>query len=118
MASPQEQAQVVAWIIEFKSATRVQRKFRTAYIQSSSTRLTIYEWHERFMTAGSVLPKPKSGCPRRSFDDFKGIQEYFRRSPRKSIRSAADHLQISRSTEHNVVHKKLRLRINFNYCMI
>ncbi|GBM24409.1 hypothetical protein AVEN_167636-1 [Araneus ventricosus] len=61
------------------------------------------------MTTGSVLPKPKSGCHSRSFDDVQRIQETFRRSPQKSIRIAARHLQIPRSTVHDVVHKKLRL---------
>ncbi|GBL96485.1 hypothetical protein AVEN_229933-1 [Araneus ventricosus] len=109
MVSPQEQAQVVAWFNEFKSATQVQRKFRTTYNRSPPSRPTIYEWHERFMTTSIVLPKPKSCRPSRSFHDFKRIQETFRRSPRKSIRSAAQHLQIPRSTVHDVVHKKLRL---------
>ncbi|GBO25327.1 hypothetical protein AVEN_24255-1 [Araneus ventricosus] len=95
--------------IEFKSATQVQHKFWTTYNRSPHSRPTIYEWHERFMTTGSVLPKPKSGRPSRSFDDVKRIQETFRRSPRKSIRSAAQHLQIPRSTVHVVVHKKIRL---------
>ncbi|GBN56461.1 hypothetical protein AVEN_75979-1 [Araneus ventricosus] len=63
MASPQEQAQVVAWFIEFKSATQVQRKLRITYKGSPPSRPTIYEWHERFMTTSSVLPKPKSARP-------------------------------------------------------
>ncbi|GBM18466.1 hypothetical protein AVEN_66825-1 [Araneus ventricosus] len=92
--------------IEFKCATQGQRKFRTTYNRSPSSRPTIYEWHVRFMTTGNVMPKPKSGRPTRSYDDVKRIQKTFRRSPLKSIRSAASHLQIPRSTVLDVVHKK------------
>ncbi|GBO42255.1 hypothetical protein AVEN_74608-1 [Araneus ventricosus] len=106
MASPQEQAQVVAWFIEFKSATQVQRKFRTTYNRIPPSRHTIYEWHERFMTKGIVLTGTKSGRPRRRFDDVKRIEETLRRSPRKLIRSAPRHLQIPRSTVNDVVHKE------------
>ncbi|GBO26763.1 hypothetical protein AVEN_170709-1 [Araneus ventricosus] len=88
MASPQEQAQVVMWFIEFKSSTQVERKFRTTDNRSPPSRPTIYEWHERFMTTGSVLPKPKCGRPSRSFYDVKRIQETCRLNSRKSIRSA------------------------------
>ncbi|GBL89417.1 hypothetical protein AVEN_225925-1 [Araneus ventricosus] len=59
-------------------------------------------------TSCSLLPKPKSGSPSRSFDDVKRIQEAFRRSPRKSILSAAQHFQIPRSIVYDVVHKKTR----------
>ncbi|GBM32665.1 hypothetical protein AVEN_89657-1 [Araneus ventricosus] len=108
MASPQEEAQVVAWFIEFKSETQVHSKFRNTYNRSQPSRPIIYEWHERFMTAGSVLRKPKSARHSRSFDDVKRIQESFRRSPRKSIRSTAQHLRRPRSTVHDVVHKEFK----------
>ncbi|GBL79822.1 hypothetical protein AVEN_28895-1 [Araneus ventricosus] len=87
MASPQEQVQVVAWFIE-----QVHRKFRTTYNRSPPSRPIIYEWREGFMTTGSALPKPKSDRPSNIFGDVKRIQETFRRSPRKSIRSSAQHL--------------------------
>ncbi|GBN36801.1 hypothetical protein AVEN_57939-1 [Araneus ventricosus] len=86
MASLQEQAQVLAWFIEFKSAAEIQRKFRTTCNRSPPSRPTIYEWHERFMTTDSLLPKPKSDRPNRSFSDVKRIQETFHRSSRKPIR--------------------------------
>ncbi|GBM37566.1 hypothetical protein AVEN_227964-1 [Araneus ventricosus] len=92
MASPREQAQVVEWFIEFKSATQVQRKFRITYNRSPPSRPTIYEWQERFMTTGRALPKPKSCRPSSSFDDVQRIQETFRCSPCKSIRSSTQHL--------------------------
>ncbi|GBO05192.1 hypothetical protein AVEN_254499-1 [Araneus ventricosus] len=87
MASPQEQVQYQIEICN----TGV--TYISDYLQSSS-RPTIYEWHERFMTTGRILPKPKFGCPSRSFDDIKRIQETFCRSPRKLICSTAQHLQM------------------------
>ncbi|GBM65110.1 NF-X1-type zinc finger protein NFXL1 [Araneus ventricosus] len=60
----------------------VQHKFWTTYIWSPTSRPTIYGWHERFMTTGSVLAK--AGHPSRSFDDVKLIQETFHR-PRRRI---------------------------------
>lgn len=104
--SPQEKVRVVVLFIEFKSATQVQLKF-----QSPPSRPTIYEWHEKFMMTGSVLPKPKSGCSSGSFDEVKtNVRHFFFFcNPRKSIHSVVYHLQIPRSTVHDVVHKKLQL---------
>ncbi|GBL85885.1 hypothetical protein AVEN_183664-1 [Araneus ventricosus] len=53
MASPQEQSQVVVWFIEFKSATQTQRKFRTTYNRSPSSKPIIYKWQvycDRFVS--------------------------------------------------------------------
>lgn len=101
------QAQVVAWFIEFKSATQVQRKFRTTYNRRPPSRPTIYEGQEKFMTTGSLLTKSQSGRLSRSVDNVKRIEETFRHSHRISIRSAAQHSQISTSNVHNAVQKKI-----------
>ncbi|GBN10094.1 hypothetical protein AVEN_145221-1 [Araneus ventricosus] len=68
MASPQEQGQVVAWFIEYKSGTQVRRKFRTTYSQSPPSRPTIYECHERFMTTEVLVEKEfPQLCPPEAF---------------------------------------------------
>ncbi|GBL91613.1 hypothetical protein AVEN_23664-1 [Araneus ventricosus] len=115
MASPQEQAQVIVWFIEFKSATQVQRKFWTTYN-------TVHLQDPQFMNGMKDLRRQVAYCQNQNLAalaeasmTLKRIQETFRRSPRKSNRSAAQHLQIPRSTVHDIVHKNYGfMRINFN----
>jgi hypothetical protein len=59
---------------------------------------------------GSVLRRKGSGNRALVPDRFEAILQAFQRSPRKSIRSASLELRIPRSTVHDVLHKRLRLR--------
>uniref|UniRef100_UPI0035902ADC thioredoxin domain-containing protein 17 isoform X2 n=1 Tax=Myxine glutinosa TaxID=7769 RepID=UPI0035902ADC len=109
MASPQEKAQCVAWFIETKSATQVQRSFRTTYGRQPPSRKTIREWHKKFMETGSILQRKGGGRPSTSCEDVEHIRESFEHNPHKSIRTAARELQLPRSTVHKVLHTRLRL---------
>jgi hypothetical protein len=44
-----ERARCVFWFEETKSATQVQRKFRTQYRKEPPSRPTIYSWHNHFV---------------------------------------------------------------------
>ncbi|KAG8264715.1 hypothetical protein J6590_004732 [Homalodisca vitripennis] len=47
-----ERASCVFWFEESKSATTVQRNFRTKYAKDPPSRPTIYEWHSCFVETG------------------------------------------------------------------
>ncbi|GFX50003.1 hypothetical protein TNCV_2374921 [Trichonephila clavipes] len=55
MVSPQGQAQIVAWFIEFKSAKHMQSEFRITNKRDQPLRFTICKDNERFIAIGSVL---------------------------------------------------------------
>ncbi|MCQ7131119.1 DUF4817 domain-containing protein [Salmonella enterica] len=109
MATPQEKAQCVSWLIETKSDTQVQRNFRTKYGREPPSRPTIRAWHKKFMETGSVLQQKGSGRPSTSAGDVERVRDAFVRSPGKSIRTAARQLELPRSTVHKVLHRNLRL---------
>ena len=98
-----------AWFIETKSETAVQRKFRTWYNRSPPSRPTIRAWYEKFMATGSVEHKKGYGRPRTSDENVERVRQSFLRSPQKSVRTAARELQMSRSTVHDVVRKRLKM---------
>ncbi|PSN48391.1 hypothetical protein C0J52_18511 [Blattella germanica] len=51
-------------VLEFdkeKSATNVQRKFRTNFNKEAPSRKSIYASHDKFVTTGCLCPKKTSG---------------------------------------------------------
>jgi hypothetical protein len=62
------------------------------------------------LETGSVLRREGSGNRAVAPDRDVAIHEAFQRSPCKSIRRASRELRIPRSTVHDIVHKRLRLR--------
>jgi transposase len=74
--------------------TQTQRKFRTHYQKDSPSRNSIIDWKKKFLETGSVLSKKSSGRPRTSNDDVERVREAFARSPRKSLRTAANELNM------------------------
>lgn len=110
MASPSERAFCVMWFFESKSVTQVQRNFRTKYGKHPPSRNSIIAWKNKFLETGSVLDRHRSGRRSTSESDVDRIHQSFARSPRKSVRTASMELRIPRSTVHDVLHKKLRLR--------
>ena len=110
MATVQEQVQCVLWLAELQSVTSVQRRFRNRYGRQPPTRKSIRFWDNKLRTTGSLLRVKSPGKLRTSEEKVNRIRETFQRSPRKSIRAASLQLQIPRSTVHDVLHKRLRLR--------
>ncbi|KAG8268281.1 hypothetical protein J6590_030659 [Homalodisca vitripennis] len=71
-----ERASCVFWFEESKSATTVQRNFRTKYAKDPPSRPTIYEWHSCFVETGcSVKHKKSSGRPSTSDEVVEQIDE-------------------------------------------
>ena len=64
MATPQEKAQCVSWLIETKLDLQTQRNFRTKYERDPPSRPSIRALYKKFMETGIVFDKGKSGRPR------------------------------------------------------
>ena len=61
------------------------------------------------METGTVFDTRRSGQPRTSEENIERVRQAFKRSPMKSICTAARQLEVLRSTVHKVLHKNLRL---------
>ena len=71
----------------------------------------IMAWDAKLKQTGSLLSNSGKHAKKRVSEvNIELIRNCITRSPRKSIRKASLQLQIPRSTVHNVVHKRLRLR--------
>ncbi|PNF13977.1 hypothetical protein B7P43_G08668, partial [Cryptotermes secundus] len=97
---------------ETKSATQVQRKFRTQYRKEPPSRPTIYSWHKNFVQTGcSVRHAKPPGWPRVSDATVEQILESIVRSPRKSTRRASRETDIPDVTVCRVLRKRLHLKV-------
>lgn len=106
-----ERASCVFWFEESKSATTVQRNFRTKYAKNPPCRPTIYEWHKCFVETGcSVKHKKSSGRPSTSDEVVEQVRQSFVNSPTKSTRRASRELQVPHMTVWRVLRKRLHLK--------
>ena len=106
-----ERARCVFWFEETKSATQVQRKFRTKYRKEPPSRPTIYSWHTNFVQTGCSVRHAKSpGRPCVSDATVEQLRESFVRSPRKSTRRASRETGIPNVTVWRVLRKRLHLK--------
>ncbi|PSN31536.1 hypothetical protein C0J52_26409, partial [Blattella germanica] len=107
----QDKVQCVLWLAETRSVKRVQRRLRTDRGINPPTRDSIVHWDRQLReTDRLVCQTGKARKPRITQGDVDRVQASFIRSPRKSIRKAARQLNMHKSTVHDVVHKRLRLR--------
>jgi hypothetical protein len=90
---------VVFWYEETKSATQVQRKFRTQYHKETPSRPTIYSWHKNFVETGCSVRHAKSHSrPCVSYATVEPLKVSFVRSPRKSTRLVLQMLLVASVT--------------------
>jgi hypothetical protein len=72
---------------------------------------SIYEWDKTLRETVSLISHagkhPKQHVMEETVDR---VRESFSRSPRKSIRQASRELGVPRSTVHDIIHERLRLR--------
>ncbi|PSN55583.1 hypothetical protein C0J52_12118, partial [Blattella germanica] len=96
-------------VAETKSVIETQRNYRRVYGSDSPAAKTIKLWFNKFFTTGSVLKQ--SGGVRRSLteENVEEIRQGFQRSPSKFIRQASRQFNVSTTTVHRVLHKRLRL---------
>ena len=110
MATVQEKAQCVQWLMETKSPTQTQRNYRRRYGKAPPSRPSLKAWYDKFMETGSVGDKQRCGRPKTADETVERIQEAYAHSPTKSIRMASRQLQVPRSTVHRILHKQLGMR--------
>jgi transposase len=102
---------VVFWFEETKSATHVERQFRTQHLKEPPSRPTVYSWHNRFVETGCSVRLAKSpGRPCVSDATGEQLRESFVRSQRKSTRRASGETGIPNVTVLQVLRKRLRLK--------
>ncbi len=109
MATPQQKAQCVIWLIETNSVVTVRRNFRRSYGVDPPTDKTIRQWLSAFKETGSVLKQKSPSRPRVSQENVDRIRASCTRSPKKSLTRRSLELGLPRSTVHKVIHKRLRL---------
>jgi transposase len=97
----------VLWYAESKSVVTVQRNFRRVYQKDAPT---VRKWYQQFQETGSVVKGHSPGRPSTSQDDTEHIRVAFQRSPKSSVRHVSRQLHIPKSTVHDVVHRRLKLR--------
>lgn len=85
MATPQQKAQCVIWLVQTESVITVQRNFRRQYGGEPPSPKTIRHWLNSFKETGSVLKAKSPGRPRTSEDVVEQIRVSCVRSPKKSL---------------------------------
>ncbi|KAJ4443389.1 hypothetical protein ANN_05057 [Periplaneta americana] len=106
----QQDVKCCYWLAELKFPIAMQRRFRQENGANALERHTIMKWYNQLLETGCVLRKKGSGKKAVSAAKVEDVRQTFQRSPRKSIRRASSELGIPKSTVHNIVHKRLRLR--------
>ena len=91
---------------------QTQRRYRTKYGKNSPPRSSIRQWHKKFTETGSVLDAARSGQLRISAENIGHIKQELICSPIKSIRTDAREMELPPTTEHKILHKRLRLDSN------
>jgi hypothetical protein len=86
-------------------------RFRMQYGCQPSIRKSIWFWGNKLRTAGSLLHVKSPGKTWTSEENVSRIREAFQRSLCKSVWASSLELQIPCSTVHDVLHKRLHLRM-------
>lgn len=110
MATPQQKAQCVIWLVQTESVITVQRNFRRQYGGEPPTPKTIRHWLNSFKETGSVCKAKSPGRPRTSEDVVEQIRVSCVRSPNKSLARRSLQLGVPKGTLYDVVRKRLHLR--------
>uniref|UniRef100_A0A1B6EKB9 DUF4817 domain-containing protein n=1 Tax=Cuerna arida TaxID=1464854 RepID=A0A1B6EKB9_9HEMI len=109
MATPQQKAQCVIWLVETNSVTTVQRYFRREYGGNVPDPKSIRKWLQQFKETGSVLKGKSPGRPTVSAENVERIRASCSCSPKKSLVRRSLQLGLPRSIVYDVVRKRLKL---------
>lgn len=99
-------------VLEFertRSATTVQRRFRTRYHRDPPNRKSIYDWHRKFKATGCIRKGKSSGRPATSDAQVELVRATVVHTPRKSTRKMSMELQMPHSTIWKVLRKRLKM---------
>jgi hypothetical protein len=109
MPSGCEKAFCILRFNEAKSATAVQRTFRTEFHKDPPSRNAIYSWYTRFETTGHVCKGKPPGSPL-SRETVERVRQSFVQNPQKSTVRGSRELRLSQSTVWRIVRKSLLMR--------
>lgn len=111
MWTPQQKVKCVLWLAELKSVTRVRRRFRLEFNVDPPTSKSILQWDRTLKATGTLIPQTgKHSKNKINEETVDRVRTAFTRSPKKSIRRGSHQLQIPKSTVHDILHKRLKLR--------
>jgi hypothetical protein len=90
-----------------KSVVTVQRAFRAKYAKDLPTDKTICASYKQFTETGCLCKQKSSGRPLTAEDVVDRVRASFLHSPKKSTRTAAKALSMSKTTVWSVLLKRL-----------
>lgn len=99
-------------VLEFertRSATTVQRRFRTRYHKDPPNRKSIYDWHRKFKDTGCLRKGKSSGRPATSDAQVELVRATVVNTPRISTRKTGMELQMPHSTVWKIMRKNLKM---------
>jgi DNA invertase Pin-like site-specific DNA recombinase len=89
-----------------KSVVTVQRAFSAKYAKDPPTDKTIRAWYKQFTEIGCLCKQKSCGRPLIAEDDVERLRNSFLHSPKKSTRTAAKELSMSKTTVWRVLRKR------------
>ena len=107
MAAPGEKSFCVLEYHTSKSVVTVQRAFRAKYAKDPPTDKAIRAWYKQFTENGCLCKQKSSGHPLTTEDDAELVQASFLHCPKKSTRTAAKELSMSKRTAWRILCKRL-----------
>jgi hypothetical protein len=106
MAAPEKKSFCVLEYHTSKSVVTVQCAFCAKYTKDPLTDKTIHAWYKQFTETGCLCKQKSSGRPLTAEDDER-VRASFLHSPKKSMRTAAKELLMSKTTVWRVLCKCL-----------
>lgn len=92
-----------------RSATVVQRQFRTRFCKDPPNRKSIYEWYSKFSTTGCMNKGKSAGRPSKTVNQVDFSRESAALNSKKSTRKVSMELQTPHSTLYNIMRKRLKM---------
>lgn len=106
---PVEKSFCVLEYEKMRSATVVQRQFRTHFRKDPPNRVSIYEWYSKFSTTGCLNEGKSAVRPSVTVNQVDFVRESIALNPKKSTCKVKMELQTSHSTVYNIMRKRLKM---------
>ena len=108
--SPQEKATCALWMAELGSPDKARRKFyRENGRKRAPHRSSVKRWYEQLKNTGFVVSQTKRGKKPTDQETVETVSKLFKDLPQISVRQAAQHLPLSKTTIHKLVRKEIKL---------
>ena len=106
-----QKAECVLWYQESNSALVACRKFRNKYGKSNvPSKSSVRRWHAMFKDSGHVssIEKHERRKPYQENEVLKTLEKLFKSKPITSVRTAAQHVPVSKTTVHKILRKHMK----------